>query len=300
LQVASQRANVDFRPLIDHISAVEYATKYASKAEKGSKALEKLISTALSRTSEQTDDTSARALFASFLVQQVGGRDWSAQEVGHVAMGFPTVFASHDFVHCSLSNERKLRDDLDPGGGDNQRADEPNKMEVYLRREHFLKRHYLVPSKRRSTGQQPTLHAYGVGGNVGATKGVDPDHVMRISFTDFWRSFCIVSAGPHGQQVKRRGSPTIACIKPRMPPSWGKRGHEKRADYCRVRLLSHRCFTSRFDLDSYVNSFGGDYEAAYEDFVVMDPDAPATCKGDFRELFLRRKESRLSRSIPPS
>ena len=34
---ASQRANVDFKPLIDHLSALEYATKYATKQEKGSK-----------------------------------------------------------------------------------------------------------------------------------------------------------------------------------------------------------------------------------------------------------------------
>ena len=33
---ASQRANVDFKPLIDHFSALEYATKYATKQEKGS------------------------------------------------------------------------------------------------------------------------------------------------------------------------------------------------------------------------------------------------------------------------
>ena len=29
----SQRANVDFKPLIDHFSALEYATKYATKQE---------------------------------------------------------------------------------------------------------------------------------------------------------------------------------------------------------------------------------------------------------------------------
>ena len=34
---ASLRANVDFNPLIDHLSALEYATKYATKQEKGSK-----------------------------------------------------------------------------------------------------------------------------------------------------------------------------------------------------------------------------------------------------------------------
>ena len=37
LQPPSQRSNVDFKPIVDHYSAVEYATKYATKKEKGSK-----------------------------------------------------------------------------------------------------------------------------------------------------------------------------------------------------------------------------------------------------------------------
>ena len=32
-QAALQRANVDFKPLIEHFSALEYATKYATKQE---------------------------------------------------------------------------------------------------------------------------------------------------------------------------------------------------------------------------------------------------------------------------
>lgn len=38
-QMAAHRSNVDFRPLFDHHTAVEYATKYATKAEKGSQAM---------------------------------------------------------------------------------------------------------------------------------------------------------------------------------------------------------------------------------------------------------------------
>ena len=45
-QAASQRANVDFKPLIDHFSALEYATKYATKQEKGSKPFDKMIALA--------------------------------------------------------------------------------------------------------------------------------------------------------------------------------------------------------------------------------------------------------------
>ena len=42
-QVLAHRSNNDFQPLIDHFRALEYMTKYASKAEKGSKSLDMLL-----------------------------------------------------------------------------------------------------------------------------------------------------------------------------------------------------------------------------------------------------------------
>ena len=52
-QVASQRSNTDFTPLIDHFSALEYSCKYATKAEKGSAGLGKLMTNALNKQEEQ-------------------------------------------------------------------------------------------------------------------------------------------------------------------------------------------------------------------------------------------------------
>jgi hypothetical protein len=90
LWIVDQRSNVDFKPLSDHFSALEYATKYATKQEKGSKAFDKMMALALNgggRADPDKRDRSATGTFASFLVQQTGGRDWSAQEVAHVNMG---------------------------------------------------------------------------------------------------------------------------------------------------------------------------------------------------------------------
>ena len=82
-QVFTQRSNCDFTPLVDHFSSVEYSTKYASKAEQGSKAYSAMFAEALNRCKDKDKDESASGVFASMLVQVVGGRDWSAQEVAH-------------------------------------------------------------------------------------------------------------------------------------------------------------------------------------------------------------------------
>ena len=71
---------------------MEYATKYATKAEKGSKAMEAVFAHTLERARKaHGDEAPVLHAYASFLVGLVGGRDWSAQEVGHVAMGHPTT-----------------------------------------------------------------------------------------------------------------------------------------------------------------------------------------------------------------
>ena len=88
LSTTLQIINCDFSPLIDHYSAVEYATKYATKPETSSAAGGSALDAVLRRLNERDDvddGDSATRVFASYLNQQVGSRDWSAQEVSHVS-----------------------------------------------------------------------------------------------------------------------------------------------------------------------------------------------------------------------
>ena len=57
--------------------------RYCTKKEKTSEPCGKLLDLALKRAKDKEidDDDSAVRLFSSYLYQQVGGRDWSAQEV---------------------------------------------------------------------------------------------------------------------------------------------------------------------------------------------------------------------------
>ena len=111
-QAASQNAKVDFKPLIDHYSSLEYSTKYATKAEKGSKSFEKLLAAALKKNELADDDSPAGGVFSSMLAQQTGGRDWTAQEVGHACLGIRTVISSHDFKEFSLATVGNLKQGL--------------------------------------------------------------------------------------------------------------------------------------------------------------------------------------------
>ena len=67
-----------------------------------------------------------------------------------------------------------------------------------------------------------------------------------------------------------------------------------------MRLLSNRCFTSRDDLSAYIALYNGDHEAAYEDWIVTDPDAPPTCKDDFRDLFMEDEGEEVGNAEQPA
>ena len=79
------------------------------------------------------DDESAIRIFSSYLVQQVGGRDWSAQEVSHVNMGLRTCWGSHEFFPVSLTNVHKLRANLTGDEPDGVRATEEKAFEKHPR-----------------------------------------------------------------------------------------------------------------------------------------------------------------------
>jgi ATP-dependent DNA helicase PIF1 len=110
--------------------------------------------------------------------------------------------------------------------------------------------------------------------------------VEACSFTEFWSQFEMESGG-RGKKgcfvLKRLMKPTITMVRPYMPKFWGQRGHRLRAAYCRVQLLSHKPFGCYAEFKQYMAAHDDDFEAAYEHFVLHDPDAtpPARCRDDF-------------------
>ena len=151
-QSASQRANCDCKPLVGHYRAIQYVCKYATKMESASKTFNPSMARAFSGYEKGTEeerggsggaqgaDTAtpgsrpASAVYASFLMQQNGARNWSSQEVAHVLMGIHSTISSHLFRSFSTSNWNKVKkregSEVDESGD----ALEPNKWEKYLER----------------------------------------------------------------------------------------------------------------------------------------------------------------------
>ena len=57
-------------------------SQYGTKAEKGSKSLDKLVTATINHKAKDADTSdSCYSVFSSILVQQTGGRNWTAQVV---------------------------------------------------------------------------------------------------------------------------------------------------------------------------------------------------------------------------
>ena len=281
LQFASQWANCDFSPIVDHVTSVEYVTKYASKPEVKSKVFAEIFREAERRVIEdkgRDEAESAVGIFQSYMVQQCGGRDWSAQEVSHVNMGLRTVWSSHDVHHVSIPTFQKmkkvaLRKDITAEDEDNAPASGYNAYEKYLRRLEWA-----------IIGRETTIGT--MQGRLQFNQRQHPDEaymteLLGMNVMQFYGKYTFASAGAGAKGlrcVRRRTRPCVVVVKPHMPRSFGKKGDPRQSDYCRVQLLKHKAFNHAFLGDSsvptakdeiacFLAKHGGDWVQAYAAFA---------------------------------
>ena len=106
--------NIDWRPLINLWSVLEYLTKYNAKAGKGSKFLGKLFEDVLAMIYKHEEEDGLHDLFRKtvmkFYSRVLGDRDYSVFEVVHFGMGLPGVLSSFGNVEkASVSNWASLK-----------------------------------------------------------------------------------------------------------------------------------------------------------------------------------------------
>ncbi|XP_015793934.1 uncharacterized protein LOC107370453 [Tetranychus urticae] len=101
------RGNTDFTPILSKEAVLLYIVKYAAKAETESSDYREL----LKHMAESSDPNSpAATLVRKLLVSSTAERDFSAQEISHLMMGWPLFHSSRSFVTLVIKDEnwRKL------------------------------------------------------------------------------------------------------------------------------------------------------------------------------------------------
>lgn len=103
------RGNSDFSPITSLEAVVKYIAKYASKGEYSSGPFTNIVNQLLLRTDPESD---ALRLVRQALISTVAERNYSAQEIIHLVMGWPLYHSSREMVVVAL------RDDWVPVRGD--------------------------------------------------------------------------------------------------------------------------------------------------------------------------------------
>jgi len=96
------RANTDFSPITSKDAVLNYISKYASKGEIGSEAYSEVLKRMMQRNVE---DSPAAVVVRQLLLSSVAERNYSAQKVIHLLMGWPLYHCSRPVVVISLRHD---------------------------------------------------------------------------------------------------------------------------------------------------------------------------------------------------
>jgi len=107
VQLQGWRANCDISVVIDYTSCVEYLTKYAAKPEKIS-SVAKDAFTRVASSLNSNDFDSIRAI-KKLMMQSVGLREMSIQEVCHQVLNLKMFSSSFEVITISLDGSRQVK-----------------------------------------------------------------------------------------------------------------------------------------------------------------------------------------------
>ena len=105
--------NVDWRPCLNLWAVVEYITKYATKAPRGSRKMGEVLNDAVAEVckytpQEQEGSVGWRSL-QKFYSRMLGERDYSLFEAVHIGLGLPLMYNAMPVVSLSTLGSRALK-----------------------------------------------------------------------------------------------------------------------------------------------------------------------------------------------
>ena len=200
--------NIDWRPLINLWSVLEYLTKYTAKSGKSTKQLGTVFEDVLKDVEAyEREDGHAdlwRRTILKFYNRIVGNRDYTLFEVVRYGIRLPPVLSSFGDVHnVSVSSWRSLQ---------------PARAAAFL----GLDEPVTTMNK---------LEIFGARGTLPRPSTISEGHLRNLSFYAFWRLFYWCSGKLHRRQLERFLSVTGAGH-----PTHAARSHAQHESYARQTL----------------------------------------------------------------
>ena len=227
--------NVDFRPLVNLWSVLEYLTKYASKGLKTSKSLSHLFDDVLQKVC--TFDLDGKDLWkrtiSKFYNQTLGSRDYTLFEVTRSALKLPPIISSFP---------------------------KPDKKSIgdWSR----VKTGQALSSAKDSdkVTSRTAMGAFNARFSMDLAKNVKPKDLESISFYQFWRVFNV----SHDRISRRRFDPIIHLTGVGFA-SHGNANHPNHENYCRGILRAYLPCLQKSGSEYVENLVASQFDNRYQD-----------------------------------
>ena len=213
--------NVDWRPCLNLWAVVEYITKYATKAPKGSRRLGEVLKDAVEEVCKYTPEGEGGDLLRKSLqkvyARTLGGRDFHLFEAMQLGLRLPLVFPFLDVVTLNVmgprrvKNKAEVRRELDRGVNP-----EEMEMEWDSKVDNFDKRLRLLRRMQRGS------------------RSIEEGEVRYVSLFEFYWKF-LVSNG----RICRSFKPVCLMVTPSFGADCANVAHERHEDYARVCVLAY-------------------------------------------------------------
>ena len=109
VQLSAWHVNVDMQCIVSRRKVIEYCTKYLTKSEPRSQALKDIFTNI---GCSIKDGNRSLTAVQKLLINSVGERDYSAQEMCHLLLQIPMFKDSRDFFVFSLDRSKAVEDHL--------------------------------------------------------------------------------------------------------------------------------------------------------------------------------------------
>jgi hypothetical protein len=242
--ILANDGNIDWRPLLNLWSVLEYLTKYNAKSGKASTHLGKMFEDVLNEIHRYAEEDGIHDLWrrtiTKFYSRILGDRDYSLLEVLHNGLRLPAVLSSFtDVQTVSVSNWAPVK-----SGWALRKTEKHERVTWMTKLEQFNYRAFLeLPSKFQTS------------------------FLENLSFYCFWRLYDI-----KGKHLVRRRREKMISINGAGWPTHASRSHPLHEDYARKTLYSYMPCTGLRGtdyIDEVVASFyDKSWSLALEDFVT--------------------------------
>ena len=208
--------NVDWRPCLNLWAVVQYVTKYATKAPKGSRRLHDLLKDAVDEVCTylpegQGNDFLKRSI-QKFFARTMGERDFHAFEAVQLGLQLPLVMPLMPVVSLNTSGSRPLKSySVLQGGGPDEPVHYDSRVDKFNKRLQFVRRQFK--------GEELTNWE---------------EEVRDVSLYEFYWKYCFYRG-----KLKRSATDVCLMVTPAYSADCANVQHAAHEGYARVCVLAY-------------------------------------------------------------